>query len=165
MSMHGQLSTFHRDITGEEHLMLSKILLVATSIYQYLMLTLTSLLFLFLPIIEYNQYFDSLFVDLFIRCILWVYFAGSYFTIANAIKNGVNNKWQTKSNYHKDFASFVSLCITAIIAGVFLFILTRWSLGAFTSYFSNRSINNISIGNGLIYGLLLLLQYSFLPEK
>lgn len=138
---------------------------VVISIYQYLMLVLTSIFLLIIPMVQSRQYFDSLFVDVFARCILWLYFVVSYWSIATAIKNGLNKKKNLFFVTRKGVVNFVLLGISAIITGAFLSILTKWSLEAFVPQIPSAMIKIIALGNGVIYAILGLSQYYFLPVE
>jgi hypothetical protein len=129
------------------------------------MLTLFSILFLFLPVIDYHQYFDTILVDVFLRCVLWIYFVGSYITVASSLKNGIKGKNRTRDHLHKSFFTFIAFGGAAVLTGVFLTFITIWSLKAFAPFLSNESIQIIAFGNGFIYGLLVLLQYIFIPGE
>jgi hypothetical protein len=143
----------------------SKTMLVAISIYQYLMSILMSIFLLIIPFIEPHQYFDTLFEDIFARCILWLYFVFSYWSISTVIKNRINKKNDLFIEMHKNIVSFVLLSISATMTGLFLLFLTKWSLVAFIPQFPNEIIFIISLGNGAIYAMLMLSQYYFLPVE
>ena len=139
-------------------------MLIAISIYQYVMSTFATLLLIIIPVIGSRQYFDSLFVDIFARCVLWLYFVGSYWSIARAIRNGFSKKKNPFFVTRKSAVTFVLLSISAIITGGFLSILTNWSLTAFVPQLPNILIFIVSVGNGMIYGSLIILQYYFLSR-
>jgi hypothetical protein len=144
--------------------MSTRMVLTAISIYQCLMLILTSIVFLFLPVMASHQFFDSPFIDIFARCILWLYFAASYWSIGRAIKNG----FRQKRNFFlvgKSVSTIVLLGLSAVMTSAFLGLLTNWSLTAFVPQLSSLLVWIVSFVNGVIYGTLILLQYVFLPEK
>jgi hypothetical protein len=150
---------------GDNQNMSPKSMFVAISIYQYLMLILTSIFLLIIPVMESRQYFDSLFVDIVARCILWLYFVVSYWSIATAIKNGLRKKKNLFFVSRKGVVTFVLLGISAIITSAFLSILTKWSLVAFAPEIPSAIINVIALGNGVVYATLGMSQYYFLPVE
>ena len=144
--------------------MRQKTMMIAISIYQYLMLILVSIFLLIIPMIEPHQYFDSLFVDILARCILWIYFVTGYWAIAYTIKNRINKRKDLFLEMRKNIISFVVFCVSAAVAGVSLLLITKWSLTAFDPQFSSELIFIISLGNGAINAALVLSHYFFLPE-
>lgn len=145
--------------------MTSKGLVIAVSIYQYSMSTLTTILLLILPTMQSRQYFDSLFVDVFARCILWIYFVGSYWTISIALKKGLTKKSNPLFLSRRNATSFFLIGASAVISGIFISVLTNWSIPAFVPQFPKLLISIVSVANGAVYGLLVLTQYCFLPAE
>jgi hypothetical protein len=140
-------------------------MLVVISFYKYLMLILVSVFLFLIPIVEPHQYFNSPFEDILAKCVLWLYFIGSYFSTTTSIKNEITKGSRSFIMIRKDFISFVLLSISAIVTGAFMSFLTRWSLIAFTPQFPDGLTLILSLGNGVIYAIFILSQYYFLPAK
>lgn len=136
------------------------------SAYQYLMPILALICLLVVPYVEQYQYFNSLIMDILVRCALWVYFTFAYWSISVAIKNRIRNRQGFGFNFEmrKDIGSFISLSLSAIGIGTFVLLLTQWALSAYIPQFSTEQRLTFSLANGITYGALILLQYVFLPE-
>jgi hypothetical protein len=98
-----------------------KMMLVAISIYQYLMLILTSIFLLIIPVIKPHQFFNSLFVDILARCVLWVCFTIDYLLITYIIKSRIKKRNIFFLEMQKDIISFFSLSVWATVMGIFCY--------------------------------------------
>ena len=142
-----------------------KTMLIAISMYQYLILIQMSMFLLIIPVIEPHQYFDTLFEDIFVRCILWLYLVGSCWSIANGIKKAINKEKGLFFVSRKNITSLVLLSISAVVTSVVFIFLMNWSLSAFVPQIPGGIIFIISLGNGLIYATLGMSQYYFFPTE
>jgi hypothetical protein len=145
--------------------MSKKATFIVISIYQYLMVTLATLLLLIFPFLLHRQYFDLGYVDILVRFLLWLYFVGCYWTVSIAIKNGINQKKNLFFVSHKSNATFLFLGISACISGAFLSILTKWFLSNYYPELSNEIVNIVSFFNGITYAMIGMSQYYFLPKE
>jgi hypothetical protein len=85
--------------------------------------------------------------------------------MAGGIKNAINKRNNLFFVSHKSIATFLLLVISATITGTFLIILTKWSLSIYAPQIPSGLAIIISLGNGVIYAILGMSQYQFLPEE
>jgi hypothetical protein len=137
-------------------------------IYKYLMSSLTLVCFLVVPLTNQHQYFDSLVLDGLVRCFLSLYLVFCYWTVVANLKHRMNNTHSLfemrNVSLQKNVVSFAMLAISAVGLGALLFWLTQWSLGTYVPQFSAGLRFILSLGNGIVFGALGLLQYVFLPD-
>lgn len=145
--------------------MFDRIIYVTVSIYQYIMPILTSVYLLIIPLIQKQQYSNSIFIDRMVQYFLLIYFFFGYISISIKLKNRINKKVGYGYIMNKGFNSLLLLSVSAIGSGILLFLLTQWSMVMFAIYLPEELIFIISFINGFLYGMLVLLQYHFLPEK
>lgn len=141
-----------------------KLVIRIVTIYKYL-LTLLTAICLFAPHSTKPDpnFMGSQPVGVLVRFFLVFYFTFSYWSISASLINQINKTKSYFRGWYKNIVSLPLFVVSALMFGLFFYLLTKWSLMTFVRL-QVETINFISLLNSSMYATLVIAHYFWLPE-
>jgi len=141
-------------------------ILDAVSFYKYFFSFLMAICLFALPILTPRpRFMESVFLDVLVRCILWLYFVFAYWSLSVALTNQIKGVKNLSFEMRGSLSTFMLFAVSAIGLGLLIWFLTRWSLLTFVPWLVEATASFIASLNGLIYTMLAFSRYFWLLEN
>lgn len=141
-------------------------ILDAVSFYKYLFSVLMAIGLFALPMLSPRpRFLESVFLDVLVRCVLWLYFVFAYWSLSGALTNQIKGVKYLSFEMRRSLSTFMQFAISAIGLGLLIWFLTRWSLLTFVPWLVEEATSIIAILNGFIYTILACSRYFWLLEN